>query len=326
MHKYDHDSLLNLTSAIIDLGIAYYFTENVTFGNFAANLLTTWFLNPKTRMNPNMAFGHFIPGVTNGSHGTFIDSHWFPEMLDATRLLSEEVWSAKNAALLQKWFGDFLFWMNTSSFGKEEANETNNHGVWYDVQTLSIALYVGTKDAIIIANDVIKQAPHRRVDIQIKSDGKLPAEDARTKSWSYNNFCLNAFFHLATLTDYINDKMLFLYDMKTLTTMPHIFQQHVNLWTYNSSTGGSIRKTLDWQLPYIQLKKKWPFQQIVPFFPPNCTETMVDQCIATYYWILRKGANVYGYGEYESTIKNLPGVDYSGHRLNLVMPAYKTTK
>ena len=47
---------------ISTLGIAYYFSGNEKYAAKAAELIRVWFLNPETRMNPNMNYAQMIPG------------------------------------------------------------------------------------------------------------------------------------------------------------------------------------------------------------------------------------------------------------------------
>jgi len=240
-------------------------------------------------MNPNLNFGHFIPGVTNGSHGAIIDTHFFSEMLDAVALIKLSTsWTPDLDKNLKNWFSEFLVWLRTSVIGKGEESSKNNHGVWYDVQAGFIALHVGNKEVV---DKIAGAANQTRVEKQITPDGQLPAEEARTKSWSYCEFCTDAFFHLATLTK----------------------SASIDLFS------SGIRTALDWQLPYIQLKKQWPYEQVVPFVS-GCAMTDVDQCLGSYFNILRMAANAYGNVTYEEIIPTLPGIDYKGSVLNLLFP------
>ena len=39
----------------------------------------------------------------------------------------------------------------------------------------------------------------------------------------------------------------------------------VDLWSFRSSDGRSIRKALDYLLPFVSGQEKWPYQQIIEF-------------------------------------------------------------
>ncbi len=44
------------------LRLAYYFSENEMYAEHAAKLLRVWFLDPETRMNPNLNYAQAIKG------------------------------------------------------------------------------------------------------------------------------------------------------------------------------------------------------------------------------------------------------------------------
>jgi hypothetical protein len=228
MHEYDHDGLINATTAVIDLGTAYYFTGDEKYAQHAAYILRTYWINNATRPYPSMDYGHYTPGVSDGQHGCIIDTHFFPEMLDSVALLeNSSSWTAADNSALLSWFGQFGDWLLNSDFGKQESAATNNHGVWYDVQTSAVLLHSGNLAA---AKTIAQNAGPNRVWVQIMPDGELPAEEARTKSWSYTEFCTDAFTHLSSLTP----------------------NSGVELFDYVSPppNRSSITGTLQWQIPY----------------------------------------------------------------------------
>jgi hypothetical protein len=293
MSLYDHDPMINMSEAVIALTLGWYYTNITDYATRAAFLLNTWFLDSATMMNPNLNYGHFIPGVTNGEHGALIDTHHWAELLDAVAILRlSSEWSESQDKALMNWFTEFVKWLTTSTLGIQEAAADNNHGVWYDVQVGFIAQHVGLTN---IAQNISQNAMKVRIDKQITTAGLLPQEDARTKSWSYNEFCLDAFFHLAVLASY----------------------SQVDLWQPPSR----IKLAFDYQLPFVMQQKPWPYPQIVPFLPKDgCVITAVDQCIGSYFNILRMAANVYLSSDYENDIKTLPGINYQSSYWNLEIP------
>jgi hypothetical protein len=295
-HLYDYDAAVNTTLAVTELGYAYYFTNNNAYVQHAVQLLQVFFVNNDTKMNPNLNFGHFIPGVVNGSHGGVIDFHFLPEMLDSIALMRlSSSWPKSLDQGLKPWFQAYLHWLRNSTLGKEEMGTNNNHGVWYDVQCGYISLHYGENST---AEKIAAEAVQKRIMSQILANGELPFEEFRTKSWSYSEFCLDAFFHLATFSTY--------------TT--------TNLWT---AVNSRIRLALDFQLPYIEQKLQWPFPQIVPFIS-NCTITHDNQCIGSYFNLLRIAANTFNNSTYESVICKLPGINCQANLINLLYEKKQT--
>jgi len=241
-------------------------------------------------MNPNLNFGHFIPGVSNGTHGGVIDNHPVPEFLDSIALMQLSPSFPKTLTTgLKNWFKDYLRWLRNSTLGKQEMDTDNNHGVWYDVQCGFISLHINSTDT---AEKIAAAATAKRINRQILANGELPFEEFRTKSWSYSEFCLNAYFHLGIFSTW------------TTTDLFHAVNE-------------KIRTSLDYQMQYIQGKAQWPFPQIVPFLQ-NCSITTENQCIGSYFNILRIAANEYKSTTYENQICQLPGIDCKNNVLNLL--------
>lgn len=219
--------------AVHALALGYYFTGKEEYAARAVLLLRTWFLNPDTRMNPNMNYAQAIPGITPGRGIGLIDVHELPRLLDSITLLQgSKAMTAQDEAGLRKWFSEYLNWLQTSKNGHDESESKNNHGSWFDQQMVGIALFLGDKD---LARKVAETAKTKRIALQIKSNGSEPLELVRTKSFSYSVFNLDALMRLAQEAQQVG----------------------VDLWNYRAPDGGSIRGALDFLIPYAAGKKKW---------------------------------------------------------------------
>ncbi|GEO05659.1 alginate lyase [Adhaeribacter aerolatus] len=234
----DNDELKKMQEAVLSLAYAYYFSQNEKYATHAASLIRTWFLDEATRMNPNLNFGQAIPGITKGRGIGIIDTHHLPYLVDAVGLLAgAKAWTRADQQGLEKWFGEFLVWLQKSPLGIDEADEHNNHGTWYDVQLASFALFSGNKP---LAKKVLEEVKIKRIATQMKLDGSQPHELARTLSFNYSVMNLQAFFDLASLGQHVG----------------------VDLWQYTTPDGKGIRPALDYFLPFLNGEKKWPHKQI----------------------------------------------------------------
>ena len=135
----------------------------------------------------------------------------------------------------------------TSSNGINEQDSPNNHGTWYDVQLASLALFAGAPDT---AKRILQDAKNLRIAAQIEPDGRMPKELERTRGMGYNSFNLLAMTTLATIGENVG----------------------VDLWHYETADGRSIRKAIDWMVPYYEGTKKWEYQQITEW---NSDEAIV---------------------------------------------------
>jgi hypothetical protein len=143
----DSDEMDEMIDDVVVLTEAFEQTGQEKYASFASKLLTNWFLDPKTKQNPNLNFGQGIPGINTGRGIGIIETRFLFQITNAAqRLRKSKSWSQQKHKQLQVWFSDYLTWLLNSSIGKDEADELNNHGTYYDVQVVDFALFVGKKD------------------------------------------------------------------------------------------------------------------------------------------------------------------------------------
>jgi hypothetical protein len=237
----DHAERAQAFDAIPNLALAWFYTNDARYAQRAALDLRTWFLDPATKMNPNLTYSQVIPCVDRVSGTGIIDtSQSLSSVVDAAAILDAGApsWTKADHTGLTAWFGQFLNWMQTSPQGKLELAATNNHGSYIDMQDATMALYIGDKT---LAKSIVTSAETNRIGKQINADGSQPLELTRTISWHYANFNLTALARLAEIGQHVG----------------------VNLWTYTAPNGGSIVKATDF---LIDAAKKgisaWPYPQI----------------------------------------------------------------
>ncbi|MCX6136440.1 MAG: alginate lyase family protein [Ignavibacteriales bacterium] len=234
----DPSEISEMIRAVQTLSTAYYITDQASYAAKARTLLHVWFIDEGTKMNPNMNHAQYIPGINTGRGIGIIETHDMYKVLDAIVLLRTSTeWTHTEDQSMIQWFEEYYAWLTSHRYGLDESNEKNNHGSWYDVQVSVLALFLGKED---VAKKILEEAKRKRIGLQIEQDGKQPLELARTKSWGYSNYNLKALLHLALLGDHVG----------------------VNLWNYQSATGGSIRRAIEFLLPFVKNPRQWHYTQI----------------------------------------------------------------
>jgi len=269
----DHKSLDDLENSVETLALAYYFSGDEKYADKAAQLLRAFFLDPATRMNANLQYAQFIPGVNTGRGIGLIETRGLTRIVDAVGLLdASKALTVSDRRGLRDWFEKFLQWMQENKNGREESAAKNNHGTWYDVQVVSFALFVGKTD---LAKQTLETAKHKRITVQIEPDGRQPLELARTKAWSYSNGNLDGLMQLATLGEHAG----------------------VDLWSFQTKDGRSIRKALDFLTPIALGEEKWQYQEIGGVKPDSL------------FPLMRRAAAIYRDKKYQSVMAKVPALD-----------------
>ena len=264
----DHKQVDKLVKAVQYCSLAYNLTGDEKYAEKAASFLQTWFIDTATKMNPNLQYAQFIKGVNNGRGAGLIDVRGFADIVNSVGLLKEsKSWTNEDNDQLKTWVRTYLAWMLESKNGKAEQKAKNNHGIWYDQQIVAFQLYLNdTAAARKYMNTTLN-----RIAQQIEPDGKMPAELVRTAALSYNTFCLEAWFRTASFAD----------------------NAGVDIWHYTTADGRSIRKALDWLLPYAMGEKKWEYKQIHNYTKSNL------------YYLLLQAASHYNNPAYSTAAQKI---------------------
>jgi hypothetical protein len=263
-----------MEDAVETLALGYYFLGTEEYAAKATALLRAFFLDQSTRMNPNLQFAQGIPGVNTGRGIGLIETRGLTRVVDAIGLLGgSKAWTATDQRGMEDWFGKFLQWMLESKNGRDEAAAKNNHGTYYDVQIVSFALFLGKRE---LARDVLLTARSKRIALQIEPDGRQPLELVRTKAWGYSCGNLDGLMLLARLGENVG----------------------VDLWSYETRDGRSIRKALSFLEPFA-FGQKWAYQQLGEWPPQQL------------FPLIRRAASKYSDDKIKSDVEKLPPLEAS---------------
>jgi hypothetical protein len=259
--EFDADRIGSFGGDVEALALYYFLVGGDNYAAKAASQIRAWFLDPATRMNPNMRYGQSAPGVADGRNFGIIQTRGFMELVDAIAILGGySGWTDTDQKGMVDWFGKYVDWLQTDSLGKSESAQPNNHGTWFDAQFVVFSQFAGRPE---LAKKVAEDAKTKRLRVQITKTGMQPLEMTRTKSLFYHTFNLTALYRLARVSE----------------------NAGVNLWTHvtpDSGTVPDLRRAMDFVAPYADSTKKWPNEQILQFdrmdmFPVLMEATLIYQ-------------------------------------------------
>ncbi len=230
------ECLWDLRDAVAALGAAYKLTGDDRYVKKAVELLRVFFLDPRTRMNPNLQYAQAIPGVSKGRGIGIIDTLHLIEIPKAIEAMEKcSAFPPVILAGLKQWFADYLQWMTMSRNGHAEANASNNHAVAFWLQVAVFAQFTGDEARLAECRRRFKEV---FVPKQMALDGSFPRELKRTKPYGYSIFQLD---NMATLCQVLSTRQ-------------------DNLWTFTLPDGRGMRKAMGFLYPYLADKSKWPYK------------------------------------------------------------------
>lgn len=230
--------LAEFTQRVQILTLAGYFSGQQRYSDRAIALIRAWFINPQTRMNPNLNYAQGIPGRDSGRGNGILDGRYFATRIVDSLLLLRQTpgWTVADESRTRQWFGSYLDWLLHSPAGKQEAAAKNNHGSWYAVQVAGIAAWLGRDDVVRGMATLTQQ----KLDLQLAVNGSQPQELLRTRSFHYSYFNLQALVLMAGVAQ----------------------RQDIDLWHYRSAQGSSLLAALDFMAPYVDAGRKWPYPSL----------------------------------------------------------------
>lgn len=279
----DRQRIGKFTMSTESLALAYYLTEEKKYAIKAAELLRVWFLDKETRMNPNVNHAQIREGHNEGTKSGILDARLLIQALEGSLLITDSsAFSSDEEKRLQIWTSEYLDWLTTNTMALAERATKNNHGSYYDVQAMYLALYSKNHEA---ATQIADNFYKRRVLSQINLDGSMPEELARTRSLFYSIYNLHALFIGAHLANKVG----------------------VNVWETNDENS-RLRAALDYIAPYADTKNIWPHKTIIE----------VDRM--EIFPILQMANRIYPDGNYLKYAEKLPLERRTTHRVNLAFP------
>jgi len=226
--------MLDMARDVGALAAAWKVTHQERYAAAAVRQLQVWFVDPATKMNPNLLYAQAIKGRSTGRSIGVIDTLHLAEVALAIEALRGSAALVPETDLaLCAWFRDYLHWLNTHDYGVKEKNWDNNHGTCWTLQAACFAHLLKDEAMLAECRDRLKKI---HLPDQMAPDGSFPRELARTKPYGYSIFNLDVMTALAVV----------------LSTPEE------NLLTWSLPDGRSLVKGVAFLAPYLMDKATWP--------------------------------------------------------------------
>ncbi len=235
-------AMIRFSQIIGALASAYRIHPDKKYVQQALVHLKAWFIDTETMMNPNLLYAQAVQGRFTGRGIGIIDTIHLMEVAQGVKVMENDPnfpQSAKDA--IHRWFVAYLRWLTAHQYGKDEMNAANNHGTCWVMQVASFASLVQDKALLNLCRERYQTV---LLPNQMEKNGSFPRELQRTKPYGYSLFNLDA-----------------------MTMICHILStENESLWMYTLPDGRTIRKGIDFMVPYISDKNKWPYQKDVMYW------------------------------------------------------------
>jgi hypothetical protein len=235
-------ALIRLSLHVPALAAAWQLTRDSKYAAHAVRHLRAWFLDRDTLMNPHLLYAQAIKGRVTGRGIGIIDTLHLVEVARAIGAIEQApAWSSTERDGVRDWFSRYLTWMTTHEYGIAEREAKNNHGTCWVLQVAEFARYTGNRELTEFCRNRFKTV---LVPNQVAPDGGFPEELRRTKPYGYSLFNLDAMTGVC----------------QVLSTRAD------NLWTWTLPDGRGVRRSIEFMVPFIADKSKWPHKPDVMYF------------------------------------------------------------
>lgn len=235
-------AMIRFSRIVGSLASAYKITGDKKYVKKAFEHIDAWFVNPGTRMNPSLLFAQAIKGRMTGRGIGIIDTIHLMEVAQAMKIMEKDKSIDRiQLANVKKWFQEYIGWLTTHQYGKDEMEAKNNHGTCWVMQVASFASLTGDQKILEFCRNRYKTL---LLPSQMATDGSFPLELKRTKPYGYSLFNLDAMAMICQILSSKSD----------------------DLWKYQTEDGKGIRKGIEYLYPFVEDKSKWQLKPDVMYW------------------------------------------------------------
>lgn len=231
-------AMIRFSNIVGALASAYTLTHEKKYLDQALRHCRAWFVDTATRMNPWLLYAQAIKGRVTGRGIGIIDTIHLMEVVQGLMAMLGNEKSSADVEAIRTWFATYANWLMTHPYGQDEMKRENNHGTCWVMQTALFAKFAHRDDIVQFCRDRFKNV---LLPNQLAADGSFPLELKRTKPYGYSLFNLDA----------------------TAAACQILSTPGEDLWQFTLPDGRNFRKAMEYMVPFIADKTKWPFAKDV---------------------------------------------------------------
>jgi hypothetical protein len=234
----NRNSLASVCDTIFSLGTAAFLFDDDRYAQRASRIIQAWFLNPKTRMNPNLEYAGAIRGLNTGRPSGILEGRVLIRAIQGMEFLARTGnWDAKDQIAVQKWFEEYLHWLLQSRSGLEEKASGSDQASWWAAQVAAVSTFVDNEPAEQLAFNVYRDRIFPR---QVGPGGTIARDESRASVYSA------------------------VFNLEALTLVCRIAEtQDINLWNLHARNGYDLNAAINYLEPYLADSRKWSREEAV---------------------------------------------------------------
>jgi hypothetical protein len=223
-----------MSEAVFTLGAAAFFLDDPRYARRAARNAQTWFIAPRTRMNPTMQHAQTIPGSPTA--GGFGDGRALVRAIQGMEFLAQSAnWDLRDHAAVRKWFEEYLRWLAQSGQDAGNRRSPADRGAWWAAQVAAVATFAEDAGASRTAFDYFD---NRILPRQARFN---PAGDQAAAPPPVAN-------------------------LEGIATLCRVAQvRGVEIWNARTRNGVTVAGLIDSSMPNVSDPKKWNRDQFADF-------------------------------------------------------------
>jgi len=242
----DVGNFQSLSDMVFYNSLAFALTGNASnrYSQSAVKYIQTWFLDPDTKMNPNLNYAQMNRGPTGqtGTHTGILDLKGMAKITTGILIFRKKGctdWTSDIDNQMVAWTKEYIQWLETAPISLEEEAATNNHGSFWYNQVAALKLLVDDTPGALNVTNTYFNAQYKS---QIEANGEQPLEAARTRPYHYHAYNLAAMIVNARIQAYAGDKTVW---NKTTNQGSTIKTALDFAMTLNSATSGETNYTAE---------------------------------------------------------------------------------